>query len=293
MYPLTKLTLRFTTLLLIIFMAPATFAWGWEGHKLICGLAEQKLNLAGKNFVAQLLAEGADLKGGVVTSFVESCLWADDVKHAGRKSTYEHHFINVPDEARLIDLQRDCAALNCTAVGVQQALTYLSREPSGNREVARRAAALRFLGHYVGDLHQPMHVSNTSDWGGNKIKVRWYKKKSNLHGVWDYEMLDTMEMKYPKSLDYLATVNVDHSNPNILDWFNESLALARSHAYVNTDGTLVKMGDKLGRAYLDRNKPIVLDRIVLAAERLADLLNGIAIGEQPRVFLLKWNVDSQ
>ncbi|MFT7221851.1 MAG: hypothetical protein ACI8Z1_003474 [Candidatus Azotimanducaceae bacterium] len=104
--------------------------------------------------------------------------------------------------------------------------------------------------------------------------------------------MDTMDMKYPKSLDFLATVKINHSNPNILDWFNESLALARSHAYVNTDGTLIKMGDKLGKDYLDRNKPIVLDRIVLAAERLADLLNNIATGEQPRVFLLKWNVDS-
>lgn len=266
--------------------APGALAWGWEGHKLICGLAEQRLTPAGQAMVKQLLADGAGLSGGE-KHFADSCLWPDDVKYKGREGTYEHHFINVPDDAQTVDLARDCAAINCTVVGVQQALTYLSRQASGEREVKRRAAALRFLGHYVGDLHQPMHVGNASDWGGNKIKVKWFKKPANLHGVWDYEILDTMALKYPDSLTFLASIKVDHSNPNILDWFDESLALGRSHAYVNARGKLIKSGDRLGKRYFEKNKPVVLERLVLASERLADLLNAIAAGEQPRVFVLK------
>ena len=275
-----------TLFMMLMLNAPGALAWGWEGHKLICGLAERKLTPEATRWVDQLLKDGAELSGGP-KGFAESCLWPDDVKYKGRESTYEHHFINVPDDAQTVNLQRDCAAINCTVVGVQQALTYLSRPASGEREVKRRAAALRFLGHYVGDLHQPMHVGNASDWGGNKIKVKWFKKSANLHGIWDYEILDTAGIKYPKSLDFLASIEVDHSNPDIMDWFNESLALGRSHAYVNTRGKLIKSGDRIGKRYFEKNKPVALERLVLASERLADLLNAIAAGDQPRVFVLE------
>ena len=141
-----------------------TNAWGWEGHKLVCALAEEQFSNEAKKMVNHLLADGSKLKGGQ-KNFPVACLWPDDVKYSSRKGTYEHHFINVPDDANRIDLQRDCAALNCIAVGLQQALHYLSLPARGDRDKLRRAAALRFLGHYVADLHQPLHVGNASDWG--------------------------------------------------------------------------------------------------------------------------------
>jgi len=208
------------------------------------------------------------------------------VKYSNRRGTYEQHFINVPDEAMTVDLLRDCPALNCIATGIQKALTYLSLPAGSGREKARRAAALRFLGHFVGDLHQPLHIGNASDWGGNKITVQWRGEETNLHALWDYGMLESIDIKYPDSIGFLLSIEKTDTNKRIIDWFNESLSLARSNAYSNAKGNIVASGDSLGSAYLERNKPILIAQLVLASERLAMLLNKIAAGEQPQGFLL-------
>ena len=269
-------------LLLVSFNAQA---WGLDGHRLICAMAQAKLTPEARVMVDTLLVEGEALKGGQV-SFAESCLWPDDVKYSNRKGTYEQHFINVPDDALTVDLVRDCAALNCIATGIQKALTYLSRPAGSGREKTRRSAALRFLGHFIGDLHQPLHVGNASDWGGNKITILWQGKETNLHALWDYGMLESMGIKYPNSLNYLLSVKKTSDHKHIIDWFNEALSLGRSNAYSNAQGNIIASGDSLGTDYLERNKPVLIERLVLASERLATLLNEIAAGEQPRVFLL-------
>jgi hypothetical protein len=269
-------------LLLVSFNAQA---WGWDGHRLVCAMAQAKLTPEAKVMVDTLLVEGQALKGGRL-SFAESCLWPDDVKYSNHKGTYEQHFINVPDEALTVDLVRDCAALNCIATGIQRALIYLSRPAGSGREKARRAAALRFLGHFIGDLHQPLHIGNASDWGGNKITVLWQGKETNLHALWDYGMLESMGIKYPDSLDFLLSVEKTSEHEQLIDWFNESLSLARTNAYSNAQGNIITSGDSLGSDYLERNKPVLIARLVLASERLATILNEIAAGEQPRVFLL-------
>ena len=276
--------LVFSTLLLL-FVSFNAQAWGWDGHRLVCAMAQAKLTPEASLMVDKLLAEGKALKGGQV-SFAESCLWPDDVKYSNHKGTYEQHFINVPDEALTVDLLRDCAALNCIAIGIQKALTYLSRPPDSGREKARRAAALRFLGHFVGDLHQPLHIGNASDLGGNKVTVQWLGKETNLHALWDYGMLESMDIKYPDSLEFLLSVEKTSDDKPIIDWFNESLSLGRTNAYSNAQGNIIASGDSLGLDYLERNKPILIERLALASERLARILNEIAAGEQPRVFLL-------
>jgi len=271
--------------LFLLFVSFNAQAWGWDGHRLVCAMAQTKLTPEATIMVNTLLVEGQALKGGQV-SFPESCLWPDDVKYSNRTDTYEQHFINVPDKALTVDLLRDCPALNCIATGIQKALTYISLPAGSGREKARRAAALRFLGHFVGDLHQPLHIGNASDWGGNKIIVQWRGKATNLHALWDYGMLEAIGIKYPDSLNFLLSVEHTSDKKHMIDWFNESLSLARTNAYSNARGKAIASGDSLGSDYLERNKPVLIARLVLASERLARLLNEIAAGQQPQVFLL-------
>lgn len=264
-------------------------AWGWDGHNLICALAEKQLTEAAALMVAEILSEPGELKSRT-TDFPNACIWADNVKHSTHRGTFGHHYINVPDDATSIDLARDCPALNCIAVGVQQSLFYLVEyhdvEPRRRFVRTRRAEALRFLGHYVGDMHQPMHVSNASDLGGNTITVRWLGRHSNLHRVWDYEMLNQMGVSHPESLNWLRRVKPFVPEGGATDWMNESLALARSHAYVDHKGRKIRPGAKLGMNYLNRNKPVLLERMSLAATRLARLLNEIAAGGSPVLYRL-------
>lgn len=280
--PVLRSLCLITGVLVVTTMPLRAAAWGWEGHKLVCGLAQTQLTPDAAKMVEQLLNDGAGLSGGRV-NFAESCLWPDKVKHSSHRGTYEHHFINVPDNAMTVDLARDCGDMNCIATGVQQALSYLHQGVSGKRETLRRASALRFLGHHVADLHQPLHVGNASDWGGNKIRVAWKKKDSNLHALWDYEMLDAVNFTYPDSVTMLRPGSTEEMSdePDMVEWLDESLALARSHAYRDTDGDMIHSGARLGQAYLERSKPIMLERLSLAAARLAVLLNAIAAGEQP------------
>ena len=280
-----KQVILITVYILFQLAAIPASGWGWEAHKLICALAEEQLTPDARNKVNQWLSESEKLKGGV-TDFPQACLWPDDVKYTTRKDTYEHHFINVPNKADSVRLDRDCAATDCLATGIQQSLNYLSRQPDGQRSVTRRAAALRFLGHYIADLHQPLHVGNASDWGGNKISVTWRGENTNLHALWDYEMPEAAGLKYPQSLTYLEGTRPKLDNSIIHAWLNESLRLARSHAYVDLHDRQLTSGATISEEYFERSKPIIIERIRIAAARIAGLLNQIAKGQQPVAFKL-------
>ncbi|MFP6808604.1 MAG: S1/P1 nuclease [Pseudomonadales bacterium] len=252
-------------------------AWGGDGHQLVCSIAENNLSARGKSFLNRVVRQGESLKGGVM-SFPESCLWPDKVKYSSRKDTYEHHFLNVPRASSTIDLSRDCPHLSCLPVGIQRSISYLVGEPGGERERGRQAAALRYLGHYIGDLHQPLHVSNKYDWGGNKIKVRWFGKNTNLHSVWDREIMAKINLTYPESLTFMLAQKASPGNLDVMRWMGDSLHLARENAYKRPNGKLIVNNDELGDAYFDTNKPVVIQQLLLAGHRLAMIINEIAAG---------------
>ena len=267
-----------SAVLLILSPVDKASAWGADGHRLICAMAEAKLTPEAKSMLFETLRMGKFLDNNADEDFPEACLWPDKARHTTHKGSYEEHFINVPKSEDSVDLARDCAALNCVATAIQRNLVYLSRDAQGKREKARKAAALRFLAHFVGDLHQPLHVGNGEDWGGNKIKVNWYGKKANLHGIWDYEILKKAGITYPDSLEYLQEIKPEDSASDVLAWIRTSFRLARDNAYKDTEGNLIASGDTLGDAYFERAKPIVMSQISLSSSRLAYLLNELAAG---------------
>ena len=267
-----------SAVLLILSPVDKASAWGADGHRLICAMAEAKLTPEAKSMLSETLRMGKFLDNNADEDFPEACLWPDKARHTTHKGSYEEHFINVPKSEDSVDLARDCAALNCVATAIQRNLVYLSRDAQGKREKARKAAALRFLAHFVGDLHQPLHVGNGEDWGGNKIGVNWYGKKANLHGIWDYEILKKAGITYPDSLEYLQEIKPEDSASDVLAWIRTSFRLARDNAYKDTEGNLIASGDTLGDAYFERAKPIVMSQISLSSSRLAYLLNELAAG---------------
>ena len=267
-----------SAVLLILSPVDKASAWGADGHRLICAMAEAKLTPEAKSMLSETLRMGKFLDNNADEDFPEACLWPDKARHTTHKGSYEEHFINVPKSEDSVDLARDCAALNCVATAIQRNLVYLSRDAQGKREKARKAAALRFLAHFVGDLHQPLHVGNGEDWGGNKIRVNWYGKKANMHGIWDYEILKKAGITYPDSLEYLQEIKPENSAGDVLAWIRTSFRLARNNAYKDTEGNLIASGDTLGDAYFERAKPIVMSQISLSSSRLAYLLNELAAG---------------
>ncbi len=272
-------------LLSMVLLTPLqVLAWGYEGHRLVCGIAESYLTEGGRSFLKDVNARGKHLKGGVL-SFSESCLWPDEVKYSTRKDSYDFHFLNVNPEAENADLSRDCPGLSCLPVGIQRSLSYLQLAPSGKREEGRQAAALRYLGHYIGDLHQPLHISNRQDWGGNKIKVLWFGNETNLHSVWDSKIIGKVGLAYERSISFMLAKEIDPGEIDIMAWVDESLTTARHDAYRHVDGRMIKMGDSLEDQYFNKNKPIVIQQLVLAGRRLAMIINAIAAGDS--IFFLQ------
>src|SRR5690606_36603072 len=79
---------------------------------------------------------------------------------------------------------------------------------------AERLHALKFLIHFVGDAHQPKHAGYGHDRGGNKLQVHVHGKGSNLHALWDGDLLASAGLD---EADYAAKILVtpDQLTPDV------------------------------------------------------------------------------
>ncbi|KAG0565827.1 hypothetical protein KC19_7G016800 [Ceratodon purpureus] len=274
-------------------------AWGADGHHATCLLAEPLLEPATWKAVRSLLPEYAN------GSLASLCTWPDDIKWMWKYHwTAPLHYIDTPDFLCRYNYDRDCYDENghkgyCASGAINnftsQLTNYHLRE--SNPPLVTRALeteynlteALLFLSHIVGDIHQPLHVGFTSDAGGNTIMVHWYRRKANLHHVWDTEIIDkAKDLYYNKSL--LTMVNAIMENitndgvskaqmwsecPNgeiaCPDTYaTEGISLACQYAYRNATP-----GSTLADEYFLSRLPIVESRLAQGGVRLAAILNRL------------------
>jgi S1/P1 Nuclease len=134
-------------------------------------------------------------------------------------------------------------------------------------------------------MHMPMHVGDNSDKGGNQTQVRFYEKGSNMHRLWDSDMIERTSKDEQFWLTDLAALDTPEARDaamkgTVEDWATESLLAARQAYQVPETGMRMNSGQKLGDAYLDANLPVVRRRLCQAGVRLAMVLNE-AFPEQP------------
>jgi hypothetical protein len=147
-----------------------------------------------------------------------------------------------------------------------------------SKPVEERRRALRFLIHFIEDMHQPCHVGDNHDRGGNDTQVRYFDRGTNMHSRWDGGLLARMsdsEDHWLKELTVLPSAQRPDKGAagTVEDWATESLLAARE-AYVDPlTGQRIKSGTKLGLDYHNKNIPIVKERMYLAGMRLAKVLN--------------------
>jgi len=146
------------------------------------------------------------------------------------------------------------------------------------RPVEERRKALRLLVHLVGDLHQPLHVGDNSDRGGNDTQIRFFDRGSNMHRLWDSDLIEWNTSSEKVWLDELAELDTPEaraitSRGTVEEWATESLTAARGAYVVPTTGQRIKRGEKLAKAYFDANLPIVRRRLYQGGIRLAMVLN--------------------
>ncbi|XP_020592427.1 endonuclease 1 [Phalaenopsis equestris] len=276
--------MSFLTLMvaLLLAAAPPALSWSKEGHIMTCRIAQSLLHEAAAEAVQNLLP---DYTKGDLSSL---CVWPDQVRHWYKyRWTSPLHFIDTPDKACTFDYSRDCKDPKgtedmCVAGAVSNFSTQLLHYQHGTAD--RRynlTEALLFLSHFMGDIHQPMHVGFSSDEGGNTIQV------------WDREIILTaLTDYYEKDMDlFLEDIQNNFTqgvwSDDISSWGDcedlsscpskyatESINLACKWGYNG-----VTQGETLADEYFDSRLPIVTKRIAQGGVRLAVVLNRV-LGDQ-------------
>jgi hypothetical protein len=253
-------------LLMAILLPMASFAWGPNGHRIVAEIAWLHLTPQARKAVTNILGK---------QSMAMVANWPDFIK-SDTTHQYDHtnqwHYLDFPaniDRARFDQLLAEATGENLYTEA--QALIKQLKDRSVAKE--KQVFALTFLIHLMGDLHQPLHVGRDEDLGGNKINVTWFNTPSNLHKVWDEQLIDYQQLsytEYTKALDIATPAAIKAMQQGtIADWMFDSHQLSdRIYAYTQPDS-------KLSYRY---NYVFVKDlnqQLLKGGVRLAAILNGI------------------
>lgn len=267
-------------------------AWGDDGHKTVALIAEHYLTPDARAQVTSLLA--ADTDELTRHDVADAAAWADRYRDANhRKDNYDAtkrwHFVDLeisgPDMTKAcwgrVPLPAGTPASrgdkdDCVVDKVNQFAAELG---APGTDAGERIYALKFLLHFVGDMHQPLHASDNNDAGGNSVKVVVagfeHKSRDELHGFWDTQFVDAVG-RPPAALakDLLARITPaqveewQRGTPD--DWAMEAFGIARTDVY----GEPPLSGSvELDSAYVERAKEDVALQLSRAGVRLALLLN--------------------
>lgn len=241
-------------------------AWGRMGHRAASKVTEARMTPAALAGVRGLLDDGETL--------ADASTWADEHRREMPESA-PWHYVNVPiTEAKYRD--KFCPEQGCV---VRKVVEFRKTLADPNAARADRKKALRFLIHFVQDMHQPVHVGDRGDRGGNDLQVQFFGAGSNLHRVWDSGLV---ERAFPEEADLAADLTARAAADDakawvggtVEDWANESLDAARgAYREPDADGAL-RQGSKLGDAYQAANLPVARRRLAQAGVRLAEVLNA-------------------
>lgn len=234
--------------------------WGATGHRTVGEIAERHLSKKARKQINNIL-------NGQGLAMVST--YGDDIKSDKKYDKYyTWHFVNFPFDTKYEDSKKNKEG--DIVMGIQTCIDMLKNPNTPKND---KSFYLKFLIHLMGDLHQPLHVGRSEDRGGNDIKVLWHYDKSNLHRVWDSEMIESFNMSYTElaaNSKKLSTEQIKNiQKGSILDWTYESQALAKKvYASASTD-------EKLGYRYSYDHFQTVRSQLQKSGIRLAKILNEI------------------
>ena len=257
---------RFLLFLLLVFSAPA-YAWGPEGHEIVARIAADNLTPSAHLRISQLLG------GDAPALMMLDSNWADEVR-ADRPQTAAWHFVNIEIGSQGYDPRRDCPREDCVVAQIGRDIAVL-RDPRAPQPA--RLDAFRFLIHFVADLHQPLHAADRRDKGGNSVTVLDGRRRSNLHRVWDQDLVEALGPDAALVAGGLEAGLSPQDKQRLMagtpaDWANESFQVAAHEIYAR----IPAYGPvRLPRDYASREKAVVRQQLLRAGLRLVAILNAI------------------
>jgi len=241
-------------------------SWGVTGHHAIGKIAAGHLTPAAAQAVHELLG---------TESLADVSTWADELRMKPEyKYTTPWHYINLPLGLNYNEFKNKVE--NMTADNVYSAMLKQEQVLSDeNSPKEKKAEALKFIVHFVGDLHQPMHISRAEDQGGNTIQLNYEGKGTNLHSLWDSRLIEHQGLNYERLAEKYDHVSAKQTkkwqHAPLINWMWESYQIS-SVLYTEVDQM---KGRTLDADYDDKHYPIIEKRLQQAGLRLAGLLNSI------------------
>ena len=266
--------------------APGAWAWGPQGHRTIGAIADRLLSPAARQVVAQLLAGDLDKFGSPSgrASLEAVSVWADELQGTPAARPRWHY-----DDAPVCGSApkgRYCPDGQCNSEQLKRLIGVLADRQAAPRE---RNEALKWVVHLVGDLHQPLHAADNHDRGGNRVAVALAgvrtRGRENLHRAWDSDLVQLglgtrSRQQPPADIPALAgearSLVADAGEGSPDGWAFESNNLARNVAYHYPGFACDELPAGivvLDQGYQYEAEQIVRERLLLAAGRLAALLN--------------------
>jgi hypothetical protein len=233
-------------------------AWGPTGHRVVGRVADRHLSKRAAEAIQNLL--GQDTLAEVGT-------WADDIRADPKwDRAVTWHYVTVEDHETYETSKKNPQG---DVIEVIRRFEAVLRNAKSTRE--EKAVAVKFLTHFIGDLHQPLHVGRGADRGGNGTQVSWFQSPTNLHAVWDNSIIESERLSFSEFYEFLDQPSdaemAKWRSTGVLDWAMESFR-ARKAVYDIGKG-------KLGYEYAYRHLPFVKLRLTQAGIRLSGLLNSV------------------
>lgn len=243
-------------------VALSAAAWSQKGHDVVAHIAERHLTPSTQAAVHSLL-EGRHL--------VYWANWLDNASHTPEYAyTKTWHYRNV-DEGQTLETAPENPNGDVIK-GIRYAVRVLS---DYSQTQANRLLALKILVHLVGDMHQPMHMGHLSDLGGNRTKVKYFGRDTNLHSVWDGSLVESAhKWSYTEWADQIdlpmkPEQQVLLLSGNVADWARRGVENAAEVYRATPDGTSLSYND------VARWTPMIEESLLLGGHRLAHILNSI------------------
>ena len=272
----------------------AAYAWGQNGHRITAEIGERNLNDKSKSVLRSIIGN---------ETLAELATWPDDIRSdSSWDFSQPWHFLSIDDDEKWVGLKRAPADVGDVALTLEKLESFLrsptakklqvsgvienkySGEKTKQAKTIGKREALAFYVHFIGDIHQPLHVGRRDDFGGNKVEVVWFGEDTNSHKIWDELLIGSLKLSFTELATFLNRMSEPdkdkYRGSSYLDWAKESKAIrpqvydfgkpSRESYYLNTVQAPV-----LGWDYRAKNLPIVKEQLSKGGIRFAEKLNNI------------------
>lgn len=242
-------------------LALSGWGWGQKGHDVTCFIAQNHLTPAATAAVDSLL-EGKTM-----------VYWANWLDNASHTPEYAYsktwHYKNVNEGVRYEEMPAHPAGDAVTAI---KSRIEILNDPGASK--ADKQLALKMLIHIVGDIHQPMHMGHATDLGGNRVKLKYFGRETNLHSIWDSSLPESAhKWSYTEWSDQIDRISPEaeaaYTSGTVDDWAKQSVAIA-SEIYTAMPADTNASYDEVARW-----TPIIENQLLAGGLRLAAILNSI------------------